>query len=117
MDDEADFNSVTWERDTTGSKVDNAVPSPELKGSTLPTRSASDKRRRSDSDEPQAGPNADGVDLAGVGDGVLECTVDTPLKENDGTNDAYVSYLVTTHVSQDHSCPKTALTEHSLLAD
>lgn len=49
--------------------------------------------------EAQAGDHADGVDLAGIGDGTLECTVDTPLKENDGTKDAYVSYLITTNVS------------------
>jgi sorting nexin-4 len=49
-------------------------------------------------DPPQAGPLADAVDLAGIGDGVLECRVDSPLKENDGTKDAYISYLVTTHV-------------------
>lgn len=49
--------------------------------------------------EPQAGEQADNVDLAGIGrDGILEVTVDTPMKENDGTKDAYVSYLVTTHV-------------------
>lgn len=48
--------------------------------------------------ENQAGPNADAVDLAGVGDGVLECIVGSPNKENDGTKDAFVSYLVTTHV-------------------
>lgn len=29
----------------------------------------------------------------------LECTVDTPIKENDGTKDAFVSYLITTSVS------------------
>ncbi len=52
------------------------------------------------SSEPQAGEQADNVDLAGIGrDGTLEVTVDSPLKENDGTKDAYVSYLVTTHVS------------------
>lgn len=52
------------------------------------------------SSEPQAGEQADDVDLAGIGrDGILEVTVDSPLKENDGTKDAYVSYLVTTHVS------------------
>lgn len=52
------------------------------------------------SSEPQAGDQADNYDLAGIGrEGVLEVTVDGPLKENDGTKDAYVSYLVTTHVS------------------
>ncbi|EOD49003.1 hypothetical protein GTA08_BOTSDO02563 [Neofusicoccum parvum] len=29
-------------------------------------------------------------------EGMLECTVDKPQKENDGTKDAYISYLVTT---------------------
>ena len=28
----------------------------------------------------------------------LECTVGTPLKENNGSKDAFVSYLITTHV-------------------
>lgn len=31
-------------------------------------------------------------------EGVLDCTVDKPQKENDGTKDAYISYLVTTRV-------------------
>ncbi|KAI9662460.1 MAG: intercellular trafficking and secretion [Bathelium mastoideum] len=47
---------------------------------------------------PQAGQNADDADLAGLGaEGVLEASVDSPQKESDGTKDAYVSYLVTTH--------------------
>ena len=58
---------------------------------------ASGKRKARESIN-QAGPQADAVDLAGIGDGRLDCTVDTPLKENDGTKDAYVSYLVTTRV-------------------
>ncbi|KAM3510444.1 hypothetical protein MY11210_005897 [Beauveria gryllotalpidicola] len=28
---------------------------------------------------------------------ILDCTVGTPLKENDGSKDAFVSYLITTH--------------------
>lgn len=35
---------------------------------------------------------------AGMGGEVLECTVSDPLTENAGTKDAYVSYLITTHV-------------------
>ena len=34
----------------------------------------------------------------GVGSGVLECTVSDPHKEGEGDKNAYVSYLVTTHV-------------------
>ncbi|PTB68708.1 Phox-like protein, partial [Trichoderma citrinoviride] len=33
----------------------------------------------------------------GIGREKLECTVGSPIKENDGTKDAFVSYLVTTH--------------------
>lgn len=56
-----------------------------------------------DYDQPewrQAGPNADAQDLAGPGEhGTLECTVTQPQKEGEGTQNAYVSYLVTTDVS------------------
>ncbi|RVD88580.1 uncharacterized protein DFL_002760 [Arthrobotrys flagrans] len=46
--------------------------------------------------EPQAGPNADKLDTADARFGRLECTVTDPQKENDGTKDAFMSYLVTT---------------------
>ena len=56
-----------------------------------------------DYDQPewrQAGPHADAQDLAGPGEhGMLECTVTQPQKEAEGTQNAYVSYLVTTDVS------------------
>ena len=55
-----------------------------------------------DYDQPewrQAGPNADAQDLAGPGEhGMLECTVTKPQKEGEGTQNVYVSYLVTTDV-------------------
>lgn len=59
--------------------------------------SVSDERSPGDS-APMAGPAADAMDLAGLDGGSLECTVTQPIKENDGTKDAYVSYLVTTKV-------------------
>lgn len=47
----------------------------------------------------QAGPHADAQDLAGPGDhGMLQCTVTKPQKEGEGTQNIYVSYLVTTDV-------------------
>src|ERR1700760_453353 len=95
--DENQFDSVSWQReDVQQPQGQNPTDAPQE--TTLPTRSANGRRSNSTSDEPQAGENADGIDLAGVGDGVLECTVEKPLKENDGTKDAYVSYLVTTTV-------------------
>ena len=94
-----DFDNVSWRNDahsdasrptTAGTDSEDPVPpGPDVNG----------KRRMSTAeDETQAGPLADPVDLAGIGDGVLECAVDSPLKENEGTKDAYISYLVTTHV-------------------
>ncbi|KAK5108863.1 hypothetical protein LTR62_007753 [Meristemomyces frigidus] len=48
-------------------------------------------------DWPQAGPNADAVDVAGPGmDGSIHCQVTKPHKENEGTQNQYISYLVTT---------------------
>lgn len=99
MDQHDDFDSVSWRHDP-----DSDVSRPTTSGTDAeePRRSDPDsngKRRMSSAhEEPQAGSLADAVDLAGIGDGVLECHVDSPLKENDGTKDAYISYLVTTNV-------------------
>ncbi|KAK4565463.1 intercellular trafficking and secretion [Recurvomyces mirabilis] len=50
-----------------------------------------------DQDWPQAGPNADAVDLAGPGlEGSLSCQVTKPQKEGEGTQNTYITYLVTT---------------------
>lgn len=91
-----DFDSVSWqnEADSDNSRptTSQTAASDEVYGSN-----ASGKRKAS-SNSQQAGRNADNVDLAGIGSGRLDCTVDTPLKENDGSKDTYVSYLVTTHV-------------------
>lgn len=66
-----------------------------------------------DSDVPSGGRTSDaGLHLmdtreamdAGHAGEILECTVSEPHKENDGTKDAYVSYLITTEVrSRPHS--------------
>lgn len=92
-----DFDSVSWQND-----AENDSSRPTTAGNSQPddtthTAKSSGKRKASNNSA-QAGADADPVDLAGIGDGRLDCTVDTPLKENDGTKDAYVSYLVTTNV-------------------
>lgn len=100
MDQHDDFDSVSWRQDP-----ESDISRPTTAGTDADTSPGFDhdvngKRRMSSGhEEPQAGSLADAVDLAGIGDGVLECRVDSPLKENDGTKDAYISYLVTTHVS------------------
>jgi sorting nexin-4 len=98
MEDHADFDSVSWPHEPEQEGSQHPATRPDAHGSTHPTRAVNGKRSMSEPSEPQAGEYADAVDLGGIGDGVLECTVDTPLKENDGTKDAYVSYLITTHV-------------------
>jgi hypothetical protein len=109
MEDENQFDSVSWQREDL-QQAQEPVPTAIPQETTLPTRSASGRRNTNTSDEPQAGEHADGVDLVGVGDGILECTVEKPLKENDGTKDAYVSYLVTTNVCCVMYCPGPANT-------
>ena len=94
------FDSVQWPREPESPEAQN-TQSTFSPTRSLPVRTDSQQRSGSMSSEPQTGDTADAVDLAGIGvDGMLECSVDTPLKENDGTKDAYVSYLVTTHVSE-----------------
>lgn len=96
MEEESGFDSVQWDR------ADRTPTSPtqhSFEDSALPHRSITDHRNHTGLDGPQAGDNADALDLAGIGiEGTLECVVDSPLKENDGTKDAYVSYKITTHV-------------------
>ena len=91
-----DFDSVSWRNEP----EDNPSSPPAAGPSDYTDRdfSGSNGKRRMSTPPPQAGRNADAVDLGGIGDGRLDCTVDTPQRESGGTKDAYVSYLVTTHV-------------------
>lgn len=95
-----DFDSVSWRNDPSSDVSRPTTSDTDAEEGGRPDRDVNGKRRMSVAQEDtQAGPLADAVDLAGIGDGVLECSVESPLKENDGTKDAYISYLVTTHVS------------------
>jgi len=99
MDQHDDFDSVSWKHDPDSDVSRPTTADTDAAETSEIDRDTNGKRRMSSAhEEPQAGPLADAVDLAGIGDGVLECHVDSPLKENDGTKDAYISYLVTTHV-------------------
>ena len=92
-----DFDNISWrnEPESDSSRPNTGGPS-DLDGQNFRVVASGQKRTSTSSD--QVGQNADRVDLGGIGNGRLDCTVNTPLKENDGTKDAYVSYLVTTHV-------------------
>lgn len=99
MDEDTGFDSVQWDR--TEHAPASPPSHPYQPETSLPHRTSSNRRRSgtSSGDEPEAGDNPDHVDLAGIGkDGMLNCIVDAPQKENDGTKDAYVSYRVTTQV-------------------
>jgi sorting nexin-4 len=92
-----DFANVSWQNDPAAHGRASTTLSPrgeaEEAGSGNPN--APFERHGSGG---QLGRNADALDLAGVGEGTLDCTVTSPIKENDGSKDAYVSYLVTTNV-------------------
>ncbi|KAI9886397.1 MAG: pheromone processing endoprotease [Watsoniomyces obsoletus] len=99
--DSGDFDSITWANDGDANEPRPSSPSSRQRG-----RPSSNGKQRATTTttnttntptSPQAGRNADALDLAGVGEGRLDCTVSSPQKENEGTKDAFVSYLVTTH--------------------
>lgn len=100
--DQGDFDDVTWKND-----VSSDVSRPSTAGPTSPdsNRNMATPIGRGQgigqtlSSPHQVGRDVDPLDIAGTnGGGVIECTVTAPNKENDGTKDAYVSYLVTTNV-------------------
>lgn len=93
---ENDFDSVSWQNESDGDGLHNAAEDRDTRDQNHGMSSPG--RRKSASDSGQAEQDADDVDLAGIGNGTLDCKVNSPLKENDGTKDAYVSYLVITEV-------------------
>ena len=94
--DQGNFTSLSWDQED-HSHASTTVVSPRG-GSEEGIAPQPNRRSSSMAMHMQAGRNADELDLAGVGTARLECTVTQPMKENDGTKDAYVSYLVTTNV-------------------
>jgi len=68
--------------------------------SNVPWQSQQDHAASSSSHEDSNGHILDEGDLGphALGPEKLECTVSQPIKENDGTKDAFVSYLITTTV-------------------
>lgn len=92
--DHADFDDVTWKTDQSS----DSRPSTEGPTSPEGNRNALRTPGNGLSAQNQVGRDADPLDLAGTNGGTIECTVTAPMKENDGTKDAYMSYLVTTTV-------------------
>lgn len=92
-----DFDSVSWRNeDGNDSRPNTAGVGNDRNRDSSPR---SNGKRKAAQPTPQAGEDAQAIDIAGIGEhGRLDCTVSSPLKEHDGTKDAYVSYLVTTDV-------------------
>ncbi|KAL8923604.1 MAG: hypothetical protein Q9208_004551 [Pyrenodesmia sp. 3 TL-2023] len=90
-----DFDSVSWRNeDSNDSRPNTAGVGNDRNRDSSPR---SNGKRKAAQPTPQAGEDAQAIDIAGIGEhGRLDCTVSSPLKEHDGTKDAYVSYLVTT---------------------
>lgn len=111
-----DFDSISWRNDPESDSSRPNTAGPSDADDRNGRGNAGGKRSESISSLP-VGESADGVDLGGIGNGRLDCTVDTPLKENDGTKDAYISYLVTTHVGVlMNQCCKTGTLELTIIA-
>ncbi|KAL1953795.1 hypothetical protein VTO42DRAFT_2256 [Malbranchea cinnamomea] len=96
-----DFDSVSWkdEHDDDGVEPVGGIASSDYHGLHQAGYDVNGKQRATDGEEEiPSSPQLEAADTVGpLDDGVLECTVGKPLKENDGTKDAYISYLVTTH--------------------
>ena len=93
-----DFSNVSWQNDPRSgtSRTNSSRSIEEINGAG--SSNSNGMRQGGSSNAPHPEGIDDPLDLSGVGGGILECTVSSPLKENEGTKDAFVSYLVTTHV-------------------
>ena len=99
-----DFDDVSWRNDSHPTQDSGLGTSLNKDENQQSDSSGLNGKRKASSSHQQAGDNADAVDLAGIGDGRLDCRVDSPMKENEGTKDVYVSYLVTTDVRASSGC-------------
>jgi sorting nexin-4 len=89
--DQDNFSNISWNseqnRDSAGPSTSASHRSPQ-----------SPEYSKSRHDGNKAGSPKAHYDASHVGGEILECVVSDPHKENDGTKDAYVSYLITTTV-------------------
>ncbi|KAJ2966629.1 hypothetical protein NQ176_g10057 [Zarea fungicola] len=88
--DQDNFSSVSWSENADGAGAGGAGP-PQQTGDGA-----------AGAVPPSTGKVALPDDALGDGH-ILDCTVGTPIKENDGSKDAFVSYLITTHVRRQRS--------------
>jgi sorting nexin-4 len=95
--DHGDFANVSWQNNP-GSSTPRRNTGSSTDGGESAGGSSRNGIRKAIGSGSRPDHGGDPLDLAGLGGGTLECTVNSPIKENDGTKDVFVSYLVTTHV-------------------
>ncbi|KAK1780563.1 hypothetical protein QBC45DRAFT_104698 [Copromyces sp. CBS 386.78] len=95
--DQDNFSNISWHSEQNGGSAaaSNAQAVHHESNSPEYARSGPDDGRPGDN--ATAGMEHDELDHSG-GE-ILDCTVSDPHKENDGTKDAYVSYLITTNTT------------------
>lgn len=81
MSEQDHFSNVSWS-DHVQEQTSRAAPSDDEQDHTIEGDGA----------------GIDHTDAHHLGGERLECTVTSPIKENDGSKDAFVSYLITTNV-------------------
>lgn len=84
--DEDTFSNIPWNNNNNASGISGSSSSAPTIEAEPPT--AEDQRHDADLQRHDPGLSGD----------ILECTVSEPRKEQDGTKDAFVSYLITTSV-------------------
>ena len=89
--DQDDFSNVSWHSEQDEAAEGSASAHEPQRSSEYPGIGRGDGGRTIGDEEAHLQPTR--------GDEILECTVSDPHKENDGTKDAYVSYMITTNAS------------------
>lgn len=90
--DQDNFSNISWH-----SQQNRDSAGPSTSAAHGPAQSPEFAPSRPDGNRTGGGDEAS-LDPGHAGGEILECIVSDPHKENDGTKDAYVSYMITTNV-------------------
>ena len=88
--DQDNFSNISWHSEQEAGPVRPSTPSHQPDSPERPRNTRQDGARTVEGEDANLQPAHGGE--------ILECVVSEPHKENDGTKDAYVSYMITTHV-------------------
>lgn len=94
--DQDNFSNVSWHSDQPGAAGSSSA------GATSEAPEPDPVNGRHEEEDAHREPGH----AAEQEEGVLDCTVTNPIKENDGTKDAYVSYEINTYVGLSLAVPR-----------